>query len=99
MRTELPTPTPAPQRSDEAEEAHALERIWRKVPGFIGWIGETNHKAIGMRYIVTSFVFFLLGGVLAFLMRLQLAVPENGFLGPDRYNQFFTVHGTTMMFL
>src|SRR3954463_9534674 len=97
MRTELLHP--APQRSDEADESHALERVWRKTPGVVGWLADTNHKAIGLRYIVTAFVFFLLGGVLAFLMRLQLAVPENGFLGPDRYNQFFTVHGTTMMFL
>ena len=52
-----------------------------------------------MRYIVTAFVFFGLAGILALLMRIQLARPENHFLGPDLYNQFFTVHGTTMMFL
>src|SRR4051812_40303889 len=49
--------------------------------------------------MVTSFIFFLLGGVLAALMRLQLIKPENSILGPDRYNQIFTVHGSTMIFL
>ena len=49
--------------------------------------------------MVTSFIFFLLGGVLAGLIRLQLARPENRLIGPDRYNQFFTVHGSTMIFL
>ncbi len=83
----------------EAHEALDLERTWRSVPGLIGWLATTDHKRIAIRYIVTAFVFFLLAGVLAVLMRIQLAVPENGFLGPDRYNQFFTVHGTTMMFL
>ena len=49
--------------------------------------------------MVTAFVFFLLGGVLAALMRWQLTFPENHFLGPDQYNQFFTMHGSTMIFL
>jgi cytochrome c oxidase subunit I+III len=88
-----------PGEGDETAEAMALARIWRRVPGVIGWLASTNHKDIGLRYIVTAFVFFLLGGVLAFMMRLQLMMPENGFIGPDRYNQFFTVHGTSMMFL
>src|SRR5215212_11442610 len=85
--------------ADESHEARELERVWRRAPGLLGWIASTNHKDIGMRYIVTAFVFFLLAGILALLMRLQLSVPENHLIGPDRYNQFFTVHGTTMMFL
>jgi cytochrome c oxidase subunit I+III len=88
----------APSETIVAEE-HALARIWRRTPGLLGWFASTNHKEIGMRYTVTAFVFFLLAGLLAFMMRLQLAWPENNLLGPDRYNQFFTVHGTTMMFL
>jgi cytochrome c oxidase subunit I+III len=91
--------TLATSPTDEAEEILALERIWRRAPGALGWIASTNHKDIGMRYIVTAFTFFLLAGILALFMRLQLALPENHVLGPDRYNQFFTVHGTTMMFL
>jgi cytochrome c oxidase subunit 1 len=58
-----------------------------------------DHKTIGRRYIVTAFGFFIFAGVLAALMRVQLAVPNNHFVGPDLYNQLFTVHGTMMMFL
>ena len=58
-----------------------------------------DHKIIGRRYIVTAFVFLALGGVLAMLMRLQLARPEARLLGPDLYNQIFTMHGSNMMFL
>ena len=82
------------------EQAHqAMARLWAPPPGLLGWLCETNHKRIAMRYIVTAFVFFGLAGILALLMRIQLARPENHFLGPDLYNQFFTVHGTIMMFL
>jgi cytochrome c oxidase subunit I len=88
-----------PPANDLAGEEMALRRVFRRAPGLLGWIASTNHKHIGLRYIVTAFTFFALGGLLAALMRIQLAVPENGFLGPDRYNQIFTVHGTTMMFL
>jgi cytochrome c oxidase subunit I+III len=76
-----------------------LERIWKDPPGFWGWFTHVNHRSIGKRYMVTAFAFFLAGGVLAALMRIQLARPENHFLGPDLYNQIFTVHGSTMMFL
>ena len=82
-----------------AEDAAALEATWRDPPGFIGWLSAINHKSIGKRFIVTAFGFFAAGGVLALLMRLQLARPENDFIGPDLYNQLFTMHGTTMMFL
>ena len=58
-----------------------------------------DHKSIGKRFIITAFAFFLLGGILAILMRVQLARPENNFLGTDLYNQVFTMHGSTMMFL
>src|SRR5207248_9023661 len=82
------------------EQAHrAMEALWRRAAGMIGWLCSTNHKDIGRRYIVTAFCFFGLAGLLALSMRIQLAFPENHFLGPDLYNQFFTVHGTTMMFL
>jgi cytochrome c oxidase subunit I+III len=84
---------------DEDHDRVAMEKIWQRPPGFIGWLTTTNHKDISIRYIVTAFIFFALGGLLALAMRIQLAFPENHFLGPDRYNQFFTTHGTTMMFL
>jgi cytochrome c oxidase subunit I+III len=80
-------------------EGRELALTWGKPAGFIGWCSEVDHKAIGRRFIVTAFVWFALGGVLAGLMRIQLARPDNHFLGPDLYNQVFTVHGTTMMFL
>lgn len=80
--------------------AHAaLEQTWGDPPGFIGWVMSTNHKRIALRTIVTAFVFFALAGVLALAMRLQLARPEAGLVGPDLYDQIFTVHGTAMMFL
>jgi len=76
-----------------------LARAWAQPPGFWGWFKNVHHTAIGVRYIVTSFIFFLLGGVLAGIMRFQLARPEHGAVGPDLYNQVFTVHGSTMIFL
>jgi cytochrome c oxidase subunit 1/cytochrome c oxidase subunit I+III len=58
-----------------------------------------DHKRIGLLYVLTTLVFFLVGGVEALLMRLQLAWPENHVLSPEAYNQLFTMHGTTMIFL
>jgi cytochrome c oxidase subunit 1 len=83
----------------EADERGKLERTWGIPPGILGWFGDTRHTTIGRRYIITAFIFFLLGGIEALLMRIQLSRPENTFLGPDLYNQIFTTHGTTMMFL
>jgi len=82
-----------------ADDALALERTWRDPPGWIGWLSAINHKAIGKRFIVAAFGFFVAGGILAALMRLQLARPDSKLIGPDLYNQLFTMHGTTMMFL
>ncbi len=76
-----------------------LDAVWRNRTGFIGWLTTTDHKSIAKRYVATAFIFFLLAGLEAATMRAQLSRPENGFLGPDTYNQFFTMHGTTMMFL
>jgi cytochrome c oxidase subunit I+III len=95
--------TPAEQSGTavavETSRLERLERIWRDPSGFWGWFAHVNHRSIGKRYMVTAFAFFLAGGVLAALMRIQLARPENHFIGPDLYNQIFTVHGSTMMFL
>ena len=82
-----------------AAERDQLERTWASPRGLMGFLSEIDHKRIGIRFIITALAFFALGGVLAMLMRLQLAFPENGFIGPDLYNQIFTMHGTTMMFL
>ncbi|MBV8842586.1 MAG: cytochrome c oxidase subunit I [Bryobacterales bacterium] len=83
----------------EPQQAEELARAWKNRPGPLGWISVTTHQELGMRYIVTAFIFLLLGGIEALMMRIQLASAENTFLNPARYNQIFTVHGTTMMFL
>ena len=75
-----------------------LDAIWRTPPGF-GQLSAVNHNIVGRRFIVTAFVFFGIGGILAMLIRAQLATPRSAFLGPDIYNQIFTMHGTVMMFL
>src|SRR3954451_20859285 len=93
------TAQPFAAGSLEAREHAALEGVWDQAPGWLGWLATTNHKTIGLRYIITASTFFALAGILALLMRIQLAFPENHFLSADLYNQFFTVHGTTMMFL
>ena len=80
-------------------ESDALVRAWREPGDFWGWLSFTTHQAIGKRYIVTAFLFLLCGGVEALLMRWQLARPDNTFLSAEKYNQMFTIHGTTMMFL
>jgi cytochrome c oxidase subunit I+III len=84
---------------DEQADRRELERTWAKGRGLYAWLTNTEHKVIATRYIVTAFIFFLLGGIEAALMRLQLARPESRVLDPDLYNQIFTMHGTTMMFL
>jgi len=63
------------------------------------WIATIDHKRIGILYLVTTLFFFGVGGVEALLIRLQLARPNNTFLSPDAFNQIFTMHGTTMIFL
>jgi len=69
--------------------------IWRSI-----WkvLTATDHKVIGVRYVVTAAMFFLLAGGEAILMRIQLAQPSNGFADPEIYNQWLTMHGTLMMF-
>jgi heme/copper-type cytochrome/quinol oxidase subunit 1 len=67
--------------------------------GLLGdWATTVDHKKIGLLYILMSLVFLVIGGVEALLMRWQLLGPLNTFLGPDAFNQMFTMHGTTMVF-
>lgn len=93
----------APKLTDvslsDAQLETGLEQTWRTPSGFWGALSTVDHKIIGRRYIVTAFVFLILGGLLAMAMRIQLAQPEARIIGPDRYNQIFTMHGTNMMFL
>ena len=67
--------------------------------GWTSWFTTTDHKKIGIMYLYTVLVFFVLGGVEALLIRLQLGAPENTLVTPEVYNQLFTMHGTTMIFL
>src|ERR1022692_2821123 len=70
-----------------------------KSRGVLGWITTVDHKKIAIMYLYTTFFFFLVGGVMALLVRIQLAEPQNKFLTPAQYNEIFTMHGTTMIFL
>jgi cytochrome c oxidase subunit 1 len=76
-----------------------LEKVWAEPRGLRGWLSSVSHQSIARRYVVTALAFFALAGLLAAVMRLQLARADNDLVGPDLYNQIFTVHGTTMMFL
>ncbi len=67
---------------------------WRKYFGF-----STDHKVIGIQYLVTTFIFYLVGGVLATMVRTELATPASDFVTPEVYNSLFTVHATVMIFL
>jgi cytochrome c oxidase subunit I+III len=91
--------TPVELTESDRRHADRLEEVWKEPAGFLGWFKAVHHTTIGKRYMVTAFVFFALAGLLAGAMRLQLAFPEAHILSNDKYNQFFTVHGSTMMFL
>jgi cytochrome c oxidase subunit I len=67
--------------------------------GILSWLTTVDHKRIGILYLYTTFFFFLVGGIMALLVRIQLAEPQNKFLTPAQYNQIMTMHGTTMIFL
>ncbi|HEY4212597.1 MAG TPA: cytochrome c oxidase subunit I [Steroidobacteraceae bacterium] len=84
---------------DSVEHEARLLRLWEGDSGLKGFFGTVDHKRIGIRYIVTAFAFLALGGIEALVMRWQLARPNNTFLTPDQYNQLFSTHGMTMIFL
>jgi cytochrome c oxidase subunit I len=67
--------------------------------GWLEWLTTTDHKKIGILYLFATFLFFILGGVEALVMRLQLAQPDNTLVDPETYNGLVTMHGTTMVFL
>jgi cytochrome c oxidase subunit I len=84
---------PAPQILAEEITRPRTTKKW------VDWVTTTDHKKIGIMYMVLTFVFFILGGIEALLMRVQLAVPNNDLVTPEKYNQLLTLHGTTMIFL
>ena len=67
--------------------------------GAFAWVATVDHKRIGVLYLVTALFFFAIGGIEALLIRIQLARPNAHFLAPELFNQLFTMHGTTMIFL
>jgi cytochrome c oxidase subunit I len=91
------------RRPSEAEEspalAHRLLRLWKTAPGLYGWLATVDHKEIGLRYIITAFAFLIAGGVEALIFRLQLSWSNMHLLTPEQYDQLFTTHGMTMIFL
>jgi cytochrome c oxidase subunit I+III len=93
MATVVQAPPPA------AARAAAFERAWRDPHGILGTLRQVQNIPIAHRYMVTAFLFFLVGGLQALLLRAQLATSESTLLDARTYNQIFTMHGTTMMFL
>ena len=75
-----------------------LDAIWRTPPG-LARLSSVNHTILGKRFMALALLFFAIGGLLSMLIRAQLATPNSAFLGPEIYNQIFTMHGTVMMFL
>ncbi|MGZ8294234.1 MAG: cytochrome c oxidase subunit I [Telluria sp.] len=90
-----PLPSSLPRPEGELER---LEAVWKTPTGW-RFFSSVNNTNIGLLYIGTALLFFLLAGVLGLLMRAQLALPENALLSASTYNQVFTMHGTVMMFL
>ena len=85
--------------TDSVEHQARLTRLWETEPGIKGFFGTVDHKEIGLRYIVTAFILLVFGGIEALIMRVQLATPGATFLTPEQYNQLFSTHGMTMIFL
>jgi cytochrome c oxidase subunit 1 len=81
-----------------AARAELYRADWRR-GRIASWVTTTDHKRIGVLYIITALIFFGAGGVLALLMRAQLATPDESFITQNSYNELFTIHGTTMIFL
>src|SRR4051794_24656772 len=76
-----------------------LERVWAERKGLLGWLTTTDHKKIGILYFFTAIAFFGAGGVEALLIRTQLIGPDQTLLSPQAYDEVFTLHGVTMIFL
>ncbi|HEY8311114.1 MAG TPA: cbb3-type cytochrome c oxidase subunit I, partial [Gemmatimonadaceae bacterium] len=83
----------------DPEMSTSLKATWETPRGIRGSLTSVDHKTIGKRYLVTAFVFLLLGGLEAAVMRAQLSQANLHLLTPEQYNQHFSVHGVTMIFL
>ena len=92
----------SPDQSDPAVRAAQEERlraVWKEPTGWLRRWSDTNNNVVGKWYVLTAFAFMLFAGVLALIMRTQLAVPANAIVTANTYNQLFTLHGSMMMFL
>jgi cytochrome c oxidase subunit I+III len=76
-----------------------LDHVWANEPGWWGQVRAVNHTTLGLRFMGTALFFFAVGGILAMLIRAQLATPQGAFMSTEQYNQVFTMHGSIMMFL
>src|SRR4051812_4658706 len=76
-----------------------LEETWSEPAGIRSFFTTVDHKRIGMRYLITGMLFFVVGGIESLIIRAQLAGPNGQVVGPEAFNQLFTMHGITMMFL
>ena len=89
--------TPVPE-AEQARGAAELRSAWKTPEGW-RYVTAVNNTEVGVWYSLTALAFMLIAGVLALAMRVQLAFPDMNFLDADRFNQFFTMHGSAMMFL
>ena len=102
LQPDTDLPRTAGPIADEIASSGRSERLltsWEDAPGLVGFLTTVDHKRLGMRYIYTAFAFFFAAGIQALVMRVQLATPDNDLLTPTTYNELFTMHGTTMIFL
>src|SRR5690554_3119988 len=83
---------------DLEQQTRQISRVWANLPG-LGALTSVNHTTVGLRFMATGLVFFLIGGLLAMVIRTQLALPEQAMVDAELYSQLFTMHGTIMMFL
>jgi cytochrome c oxidase subunit I len=91
--------TVAAPRERTAPPELAMHGLRARPAGWLSWLTTTDHKKIGIMYLVATFMFFILGGVEALLMRLQLAQPDSTLVTAEVYNGLVSLHGTTMIFL
>ncbi len=89
----------APGLKQSARPEVVVHGVKERPGGWTNWLTTTDHKKIGILYLFTTFGFFVLGGVEALLMRLQLSAPDNDFVSPRTYSDLMTMHGSTMIFL
>ena len=99
MTVAAPRPRTTADPGTETRPVDRIAQTWTDPTGVVGFFTTVQNGPIVNRFLWTAFAFFLLGGVQALLMRIQLMHPQNTFLAPSTYNQLFTMHGSTMMFL